>query len=141
MAKTKVKISEPAKTNMLTRPELWLGVSTLFVVGLVALRSNFWQQGKAAVAPINDQKVMEQKTKKSEEKSEQSSQPELSAVIKRLADTSGTISYIVNSGDTFWKISEDICGKGDFAEQIKAENGYGPYRSLQKGDVVNVKCE
>lgn len=63
----------------------------------------------------------------------------IAQTIKKLAYT-GDIAVVVQPGDTFWSISEYVCGEGKYFESIQYSNGY-QYRQLYAGDVINVTCE
>ncbi len=123
-----IRASQPRQW---ARPELWLGLSTLIVVGIVAARSNFWRPNQ------NTQIGTTTETKQTAEEAKQTEEME----IKRLADTAGTIHYVVAPRDSFSKIAELVCGDSTFAEIIASENGYKRNRALQAGDVLRISCK
>lgn len=118
------------------KPELWLGLSTLIVVGIVAARSNFWRPSTdTASSTTATEQAMEESKKAEEAKKAEEME------IKRLADTAGTIHYVVAPKDSFAKIAKLVCDDEAFAEIIAKENGYGRNRSLQSGDVLTISCK
>lgn len=43
-------------------------------------------------------------------------------------------------GDSFWTISERVCGTGDYNRSIEKYNGYKKHRKLLAGDTIEVIC-
>lgn len=58
--------------------------------------------------------------------------------IKKLADTFGEYTIVVQNSDNYWKISERSCGTGRYYLSIQAYNNSKP---LHPGDTVLVRCE
>lgn len=59
--------------------------------------------------------------------------------VKTLADTNGKIELTVQEGDSFWKISEKICGNGKYFLDIQSSLGYSD-RAIHPGDKLVVTC-
>lgn len=122
--------------NLLSKPELWIGFVTVFVIAIVA--------GTILVGSIKN--LLTTKKEQTEKQKKTISQPVPptaiptqipSAVVTRLANTAG--QYKVEEGDNFWKISEKICDTGIYFESIQAQNGYKS-KTLRAGDLLTVEC-
>lgn len=136
--------SKSLKT-LVKQPELWVGLATIVVVGAFALKSlpigrmiklvKDQPKETQLLSPIPSATITPSPSKTSAKKENKIGK------IKTLADTSvGT--YIVQSGDSFWKISLKLCGTGKYFESIQSNNGYDrPGSSLQIGDAIKVVCE
>lgn len=131
MSKNKTKdINE-----LVRKPQLYLGVATLIVVGIFVAKATYKPVEKKSLSIISPTKAIEAKqaiTPKIEVKKSIEQ-------IKKFADT-GAIEIVVKEGDNFWKIAKQVCGNGVFADSIKEKNGYRN-QSLQPGDTLIVSCD
>ena len=116
--------------ELVKKPELYLGIVTLIVIGIFAVKTVY----KPVTSTHNPTKAVTTKqviTPKVEVK-------KTIKQVTKFADT-GIQSILVKEGDSFWKIAKKECGNGNRAESIKQENGYGE-ESLQPGDKIAVSC-
>ena len=122
--------------NLLSKPELWIGFVTVFVIAVVA--------GTILVSSIRNSWTT--KKEQAEPQTQTISRPVTptimptqvpSEVVTRLADTAG--QYEVQEGDNFWKISEKVCETGIYFESIQIQNGYES-KTLHAGDLITVDC-
>lgn len=124
--------------NLMSKPELWIGFVTVFVIAIVA--------GTILVGSIKNSLTTKKEQTKEQKKTTLQTvtitptiipTPIPSAAVTRLANTAG--EYEVQEGDNFWKISEKVCKTGIYFESIQYQNGY-EFKTLHAGDLLTVEC-
>ena len=124
--------------ELIKKPELYLGIVTLVLVGIFMIKAIYKPVVKSSITPLPT--IVP--TKSIEVKQAVTQKPEVKKdvqQIKKFPDT-GTVTIMVKEGDNFWKIAEQACGNGVFAESIQEQSGYEG-RSLQPGDKLTISCE
>jgi len=131
--------------ELIKKPELYLGMLTLIVAGFFIVKATYKPVMKvittksASVTPTLAPTIVPIKAIITK----QVITPKMEAKksikkVTKFADT-GAVSIIAKEGDSFWKLTEKVCGNGAVAESTKQENGYGE-ESLQPGDTIIVSC-
>lgn len=120
--------------NLVSKPELWIGFVTVFVIAIVA--------GTILFSNIKNSLTTKKEQKKTTSQTITVTPtiiptPIPSVVVTRLANTAG--QYEVQEGDNFWKISEKVCETGIYFESIQTQNGYES-KTLHAGDLLTVEC-
>jgi len=133
--------------DLIKKPELYLGIATLIVVGIFMVKAIYKPVIKSvtkitfpSVTPMPSPTITP--TKAAEAKQVTTQKPTVKKSIqqiKKFADT-GTVEIVVKEGDNFWKVAEQVCGNGIFADSIQEKNGYRG-QSLQPGDILMISCE
>jgi len=134
--------------ELIRKPELYLGIATLIVVGIFIVKATYKPvvkvATKIAISPTAALKpsITVSPTKNDEQKQVIVKKIEVKKDIKQIkkfADT-GAVDVLVAEGDNFWKIAEKICGRGELADMIKENTGYSE-KSLQPGDILSISCD
>lgn len=133
-------------SSYLSMREMWVG---LFIVALALIIggravSKFISNGKNEarnVITVNNPKLTPELI------------PAISTVSGELAPTStprvqkieptpenNRIFITAIYGDSFWTISQRVCGTGDYNRSIEKYNGYKKHRKLLAGDTIEVIC-
>jgi len=134
-------------TELIKKPELYLGIATLIVMGTFVVRATYNPVAKIAeriiptittmpsptISPTNTVIVVKPSIAPTGEAKKNIKK------VTKFADT-GTIKLYVKEGDNFWTIAEQVCGNGVLADSLKEQNGYGE-ESLQPGDMLTISCE
>ncbi|MDO8497194.1 MAG: LysM peptidoglycan-binding domain-containing protein [bacterium] len=123
-------------SKFVKKTDFWIGLITmLLIVGVVV---------NVTLAQVKKQRLVAQKEKIISPVtmivSPTPTVVPIAQTIKKLAYTGRDIAVVVQPGDTFWSISEYVCGDGKYFESIQLSNGYR-YQQLHAGDVINVTCE
>jgi LysM repeat protein len=119
------------------KPELLIGLVTIFALGIVfgaivikktkKIKTNIQKPYKFTVLSI---------TPTSTDKSRLVPTSTPTPIVLKLADTAGY--YIVEPNDSYWTISEKVCGTEEYFESIQNNNNQSP---LYVGDKIIVNCE
>lgn len=126
-------------SELLGKSEVWVGLVVIVVAALVignTVRNTLQRQNSTPtpIAEVTPSPALEDQQGEQEVQT-QPAQPK----VAFLANTTGEYKVVVKGDDSLWKISERVCGTGEYYLAIQERNGY-TNRSLQPGDIILVEC-
>lgn len=123
----------------LKKKEFWIGLVTLLVFAFIAVRVVFPRANPFSQKQTNNvPQPIVTKSVPCVYKEDGKKQEPTKQVIEEVAPAeNNTGPYIVQKGDSYYKISLNVCGTGKYFESISYQNGG---KSLYEGDAVYVLC-
>jgi len=129
--------------ELIKKPELYLGIVTLVVVGIFTVKAIYTptmidQVTKSISVKLSPTNIPTKAVMVKKETAPTGEVKKSMKQVTKFADT-GRVLITAKEGDSFWKIAEKVCGDGLMGESLRQENEYRE-ESLQPGDRISVSC-